>query len=175
VHLKNYEFKYERQPAVSLLEKNINQLICCLFNQLLNTYTSSAEYKMFTRRHKPIPQTDNPHQLFNQYCASEYERTARKEEQDVPKPAKRRTDRKHKKQKDSITSIFAQIFEKKGSTHVDDFPLEDDHGGEGGQVTVLVYTEEKFQLSQSIKVYLNMLTDYEYSAGSGGRRSRQNF
>jgi hypothetical protein len=33
-------------------------------------------------------------------------------------------------------------------------------------VTVLVYTEEKFQLSQSIKLYLNILTDYEYTPGS---------
>jgi hypothetical protein len=94
---------------VSHLEKHVNQLICCLFNQLLNTYTSSAEYKMFTRRHKPTAQNGPPHQLFNQYCASEYSRKASKEET-VPKATHRKTDRKHKKKKDSITSIFAQMF-----------------------------------------------------------------
>jgi hypothetical protein len=79
VHLKDYEFKYERQPNVAPLEKNLNQLICCLFNQLLNTYTSSTEYKMFTRRHKPLPSINRPHNLFTQYCASEYSKKRTKE------------------------------------------------------------------------------------------------
>lgn len=113
MHLRNYEFKYERQPQVCILEKSVNQLICCLFNQLLLTYTSSAEYKMFTRRHKPLSQSDKPHGLFNQYCASEYSKLASKDPQIKEKKRVKRGPAKQKEQKDSIASIFAQIFKIK--------------------------------------------------------------
>jgi hypothetical protein len=56
IHLKNYQFKYEQQPAISSLEQRINQLICCLFNQLLISYTTSVQYKMFKHKHKQLSQ-----------------------------------------------------------------------------------------------------------------------
>ena len=110
LHLKNYEFKYEKQPAVCPLEKGINQLICCLFNQLLTTYTSTVQYRMFTHNHKPNQNSHAPHQLFHQYCASEY---SKKLEADATasKPHRRVKEKREKpKSKDSIVSIFAQIF-----------------------------------------------------------------
>jgi len=71
IHLKNYQFKYEQQPSISTLEQRINQLICCLFNQLLISYTTSVEYKMFKNNHKPVSKDSfKQQQLFQQYCAS---------------------------------------------------------------------------------------------------------
>lgn len=36
-----------------------------------------------------------------------------------------------------------------------------------------MYTEPKFQLSQSIKVYLKILADWEYHSGRGTRRMEE--
>jgi hypothetical protein len=66
---------------------------------------------MFTRRHKPLIQNENPHELFNQYCASEYSKKVTREE--VKPVRKRKVEKLKRKPKDSITSIFAQIFENK--------------------------------------------------------------
>ena len=95
---------------------------------------------MFTRRHKTTSQNGPPHQLFNQYCASEYTKQPSNEEI-VPKTAQRNAPRKHKKQKDSITSIFAQMFEMKANSFsvAEDTPNEERK--EEAKVTVLIYTE----------------------------------
>jgi hypothetical protein len=75
---------------------------------------------MFTRRHKPLASNNHPHNLFRQYCASEYFKKPNKNHPPKEKSrqkskskskSKHKHDRKHHhEQKDSITSIFAQMF-----------------------------------------------------------------
>lgn len=109
VHLKNYQFRYEQRPLISDLETSINQLICCLFNQLLTTYTTKVEQRMLTCRVKPIIQEYKESTMFQSYCASEYLKEVSKEPQ-KKKPIKKKKKAVKKIHKESISSIFAHIF-----------------------------------------------------------------
>ena len=55
---------------------------------------------MFTRRHKPISSSNRPHNLFTQYCASEYYKKLNNDQSPKEKFRKKSKSKPKKKQKD---------------------------------------------------------------------------
>lgn len=46
VYLQNYLLKYEDEPTLAKVEKNLNKLLVCVFNQVMLIYTQDIKMEI---------------------------------------------------------------------------------------------------------------------------------